>query len=130
MKSMIEELYLPVFLRTLIVDTVRTFGIYIKIKNNKMVLYHSGGDSFTNNVRDNLIENNIEVVFIRRQDKENYKKYLEENLPGILKSDEFPGEEKAEIAHISITNIAKSLFESPRAKTITRFIKCSSYERA
>ena len=117
MESMIEELYLPVFLQTLIVDTVGTFGIYIKVKN-KMVLYHSGGDSFTNKVRDNLIQNNIDVVFIRKKDKENYKKYLADNLPGILKSDEFPGEEKAEIAHSSITNIAKSLFESPRAKTI------------
>jgi HD-GYP domain-containing protein (c-di-GMP phosphodiesterase class II) len=120
MVSLTEEMYFPIQLSYLLIDSIRSFDVFIKVKG-KMVLYHSGSDRFTSEVRDNLLENNITVLYIKKTDREVYNRYLEENLVTILQESKIGVAEKAEIAHESVNSIAKSLFEAPRAQTITRY---------
>jgi len=121
MNRLLDKEHLPVYLRTLLVDTVSSFNIYIKVKKDKMVLYHSGGDKFTREVRDNLLNNKVNIVYIKREDQEEYIDYLEKNLSGILADKKLECEKKAEIAHLSVSSIAKEFFKHPRAQTVQRY---------
>ncbi len=112
--------YLPIHLQTLLVDSVRTFDIYLRLKG-RMVLYHSGGDQFTVEVRSQLMANGIDVLYIGSGDRGAYNRYVEENLDSILSNPLLAPRERAEIAHRSITNIARTLFENPRSQTIQRY---------
>ena len=102
MAQLLDRLYLPVYLRTLLVNTIGSFNIYFKVKENKMVLYHSGGGQFTGEVRSKLLDNNVSIVYIKKEDKDHYTKYLEKNFADILNDPELESEKKAEIAHISV----------------------------
>jgi len=121
MNRLLDKEYLPVYLRTLLVDTISSFNIYIKVKQDKMVLYHSGGDKFTQEVRDNLLDNKVTIVYIRREDQQDYIDYLEKNLSGILADEELDCEKKAEISHLSVSSIAKEFFNHPAAQTVKRY---------
>ncbi len=121
MAQLLDQLYLPVYLRTLLVNTIGSFNIYFKVKENKMVLYHSGGGQFTGEVRSKLLDNNVSIVYIKKEDKDHYTEYLEKNFARILSDPELESEKKAEIAHISVLNIAKELFKEPHAKTIALY---------
>ncbi|MBN1293809.1 MAG: HD domain-containing protein [Candidatus Latescibacteria bacterium] len=121
--------FLPVSLNSFRIDTIGSFDIFIKSHKNKkefMILYHSGGDRFTGEVRNKLIANKIEQVYIRATDKELYHQYIEENLQDYLKDPHIPTGKKAEFAHLSISNIAQSLFDNPQASTISRYKKTIS----
>lgn len=121
MPSLLDNLYLPVFLKTLLVDTVRTFDIYIRLGGEKMVLYHRGGELFSSTVRSKLLDNRVRYVYIKNQDKDLYKMYLEENLMGLLRDPDITVEQRSEIAHISVLNTAKSLFEEPSIEAVVRY---------
>ena len=112
---------MPVYLRSLLVDTISSFNIYVRFKDSRMVLYHSGGESFTSEVRGKLLDNNISIVYINSSEKDYYTQYVEKNLKGILADPELPSEQKSEIAHILVANIAKELFDKPQGKTIVRY---------
>lgn len=120
MPSQSEITHFPVQLQTLLVNSIRTFDIYIKI-TGKMVLYHTKGDRFTAEVRDQLLANKIETIYILTEDRGEYDRYIEENLDAVLSNPEVAPHERAEMAHRSITNISRSLFENPRSQTIFRY---------
>lgn len=115
-----EDQYFPIHLQTILVDSIRTFDIYIRVKG-KMLLYHSGSDRFTPKVRDNLLANRIEVLYILKSGRAAYNRYIEENLSPILNNQLLSIGEKSSIAHSSITSIAQTLFNNPRAQTIVRY---------
>ena len=121
MNKLFDKNYLPVYLRTLLVNTIGTFNIFIKVGDDKMVLYHSGGDRFTSDVRQKLLDNKVAIVYIHKDDKDDYTDYVEKNFPGILNDPELESTKKAEIAHLSVSTIAKNLFQNPRAQTIKRY---------
>jgi len=112
--------YFQVSLQTILVNSIRSFDIYLPIKG-KMNLYHAGGESFTAEVKENLLQNKIETLFLSKSDRDAYNTYVEENLEEILKNPDLSAAAKAEVAHSSISNIAKTLFENPRSQTIIRY---------
>ncbi|MFC1693964.1 HD-GYP domain-containing protein [Candidatus Latescibacterota bacterium] len=116
-----ETEYIPITLNAIKVDTMRSFDIFIKHKKNKTVLYHTGGDLFTSEVRDKLLENNISVLYIRKLDYGAYEQYIEDNLGHLLTDSEINNEEKSNLAHSSVSNLAKSLFSHPNGKIIRRY---------
>ena len=114
------SLFMPIHLQTLRLDSIRSFDIFIQRKD-RMVLYHGGGDHFTTAVRDQLIENRIDTVFIRKMDREVYRKYLEDNLTFLLDDPQIDIPRKADIAYTSVNSIAQSFFTDPRAKELTKY---------
>ena len=86
-----------------------------------MSLYTAKGENFTNKVRENLLDKKRKILYIQKKDKGVYKQYIEENLSNILEDPGIPGEHKAELAHLSISTIAQTLFEKPVAQTISRY---------
>ena len=114
------EDFFPIHLEILPLDSIRAFDVFIRVKN-AMVLYHSGGDRFTMEVRTNLLSNRIESVYIRKSDRVIFEKFLAENLGVILPNPRLSTEDRAELAYNSITSISKTLFETPRSQTITQY---------
>jgi len=115
-----EPEFFPVYLQTILVDSLRAFDIYIPLKG-KMVLYHAGGERFNAQVKDNLLRNKIDILYLPKTDLEAYNRYLEENLEAILKNPALSPSAKAEVAHASMSNTARVFFENPRSQTITRY---------
>ncbi len=80
-----EEQFFPVYLQTILVDSLRAFDIYIPIKG-KMILYHAGGERFNADVKDNLLRNKIDILYLPKTDQDAYNRYIEENLAAILRN--------------------------------------------
>ena len=112
--------FFPIHLQMIMVDSIRSFDVFIKIKS-RMVLYHAGGDRFTPEVRDHLIANGMKTLYIRKIDRDSFDRYIEDNLARILSNPEMKIMERAALAHRSIAGIARTLFENPRAQTIVRY---------
>ncbi len=116
-----EIIYTPVHLKTIRADTLGSFSIYIKIFDN-YVLYHANGERVSQNILNKLINNKVDLVYIKKDEEENYNEYIEQNLTDVLASPDIPIEEKSEIVHYSLTNIAGNLFENiPEFKTINAY---------
>jgi HD-GYP domain-containing protein (c-di-GMP phosphodiesterase class II) len=114
------EYYFPVHLEVIPLDSIRTFDIFIRVKNS-MVLYHKGGERFTAEVRDNLLANHIEVLYIRKSEREVFEHFLADNLRTILSNPHLSAEDRAKLAYTSITNIARTLFDTPRSHSIVLY---------
>ncbi|MCE5249338.1 HD domain-containing protein [bacterium] len=113
--------FIPIYLRTMRVNTLQSFSIYIKVVDN-YVLYHSGGEKLTEGVLNKLIENKIVYVYIRKQDTEAYLQYLSENLSKTLKDPDVSLKEKSEIANVSIRSIAFTFFDKPSEETLKQYM--------
>ena len=110
--------YSPINLKTIRADTLGAFSIYIKVSDN-YVLYNANGERVTQGILNKLINNNVEVVYIKTDEVDQYNDYLERNLTNILADPDIPVKEKSEIVHFSLTNIAGSLFKKvPQLKTL------------
>ena len=112
--------YYPINLGILRLDTIRNFDIFLRVKNDNLVLYHAGGERFTATVRDNLLDNKVTKLYIRKQDRLHCQRYIEENLSDILTDTSLSLIQRTTISHQSLQFIAQSLFDSPRAKNIRR----------
>jgi HD-GYP domain-containing protein (c-di-GMP phosphodiesterase class II) len=113
--------YIPVRLETLRGDTRGNFDVYIQPHKGKMVLYHKGGDFFPKDIKEGLAENDIRSLYIHRGDKDNYLKYVENNIASILRDPDISPEAKSKMAYKSISNIAYSLIKTPQWDTMNRY---------
>lgn len=114
------ENYFPVHLDVIPLDSVRTFEIFIRVKN-AMVLYNTGGERFTVDARDNLLSNRIDIIYIRNAERELFEKFLSDNLKAILNNPNLNTGERAKLAYASIMNIARTLFDAPRSHSIVLY---------
>jgi hypothetical protein len=110
--------YIPVLLNTLKIDSIKSFGIFIKLNNGNMVLYDNKSSThFNAGFKDRLIYNKMSYVYILGSDKQLYDAYLEENLTSLLNNPEIRIEQKSELVYHSITTIAKTHFDTPRVSS-------------
>ena len=77
-----EPEFFPVYLQT-IRRFLRAFDIYIPSRGRWF--YHAGGERFNAQVKDNLLRNKIDILYLPKTDLEAYNRYLEENPEAILK---------------------------------------------
>jgi putative nucleotidyltransferase with HDIG domain len=101
-------------LESLRLDTVTNFKIYIRTTDDQQpVLYRAENLPFTETVRGRLLQHDVEHIYIERGDRDNYQKYLEDNLDKIVADDAVMPEKKAEIVYSSATHVMERLFENP-----------------
>ena len=112
--------YFPVYLRTIRVNSIQSFNIHIKV-SGKFVLFHSGGNNFTEEVLRKLLENNVSIVYIAESDTEAYNRYMVANLPDLLADPNLNIHQKTQVAYLSINSIGKSLFDNPDAESLGLF---------
>ncbi len=88
--------------------------------DGRFILYCRGDIVFENDKKNQLLEKNIIKLFIKRDDQQKYYKYLESNFQNIISDTRISSDEKSKIVYSAATNLAKDLFDDPRAGNIER----------
>ena len=115
--------YIPISLNSLKSDTVIGCNIYIltqKDGDSNYVLYCKGDTLFESQKKNLLMRNNVNRLFIKREDKKHFSLYLESNFQKILSYYDNSPAEKARIIRDTATNLVRDLFEDPRTGNIER----------
>lgn len=113
--------FLPISLASLRLDSVTHFDIYFQPRPDQpYVLYAEKNIKFTEEVRRRLIENRIDTVYIRANQRSGYNLYIEENLPSILADANIPAEEKAEMLYSSSCGVVETVLANPESLTAIR----------
>jgi len=107
-----ESRYIPIYLDCLRVDSILDFDLYLRV-NSGMVLYRSSNLPFTDRSRQRLLENKVDRLFVRGDNKDNYQRYIEQNLDKVLSDPEIPELKKAGILYETSTGLVKDIFDNP-----------------
>jgi putative nucleotidyltransferase with HDIG domain len=107
-----EQQFFPIFLESLRVDDVLDFDLYIA-RGQQYVLYRSAAEPFTEKTRAGLIENNITRLFVAKNDRRHYQKYLETNLPQLTADTSIAESVRAEIVYECALSLVEDLFAKP-----------------
>ena len=110
--------YIPVTLNAIRVDTSVGCDLYIQNHINKeirYVLYCSGKNDIKSDKIEELQKHQINTLFIRKEDKKIYLKYVESRLKHIINDDRVDIKEKAHIVYDVAKNIMVDVFEDPRS---------------
>ncbi|MBW1799603.1 MAG: HD domain-containing protein [Deltaproteobacteria bacterium] len=102
-------------LKTLRVDTIPGFNIYLHFPGKKShVLYRSGSVKFTEEHKEKLTENRIVDIFIKTSERQLYTRYVENHLPDIISDHSLPTEKKSEMVYHCSTNLLQDVFQRTR----------------
>lgn len=114
--------YLPIFLESVLVNTVIAFDLFIYNREKGGYILYKGKDTkFTEKNRLRLVENNVPALFISNEELDQYQSYIEENLGNIVESENIKKEEKANIIYQSARNMMENIMAKPLAdNTIQR----------
>ena len=115
--------YLPIDPSSLRTDTKIGCDLYLLVETSayeRYILYCWGDGVFENSKKEMLLANNIDRLFIKKDDQKKYYDYLENNFQNIVSDPRISIDEKAKIVHSTATNLMKDLFNSPAAGTIER----------
>lgn len=111
--------FIPVSLKSLRVDTVLDFDLYIKI-NGEYILYRANETEFSEHSRQSLMEHNVASVFVSSEDCSGYQKYIEANLEDILNDETVDDSSKARIMHDTATLLIKDVMTKPTSSEVIR----------
>lgn len=115
--------YFPVTIDSIRSDTIIGCDLYLLMHvddTNRFVLYCRGNSVFESKKRDLLLKKNVNRLFISRNDKNTFFRYLESNFPQIFTSTNITSEEKSKIIYNTATNLIHDLFENPVTGNIER----------
>ncbi len=110
--------YIPVTLNAIRVDTIVGCDLYLQNHiNNEVsyVLYCSGTSVVKSDKIEDLQKHQVKNLFIRKEDKKIYLKYVESSLKHIINDGRVDVKEKAYIVYDVAKNIMEDVFEDPRS---------------
>ena len=110
--------YIPVILNAIRVDTIVGCDLYLQNHINKeirYVLYCSGTNVVKSDKIDDLQKHQVKNLFVRKEDKKIYLKYVESSLKHIINDGRVDVKEKAYIVYDVAKNIMEDVFEDPRS---------------
>ncbi len=116
------ELYLPVRLEAIRVNTTLDFDLYFRPSPAQpLVLYCERSVPFTEETRDRLKNTPVECFYIHQDSKRQYNRYLDEHLEDILHDPGLDVRKKAEILYDSaLATVELILLEPPSKESIER----------
>jgi len=104
--------FVAIYLDSIRVDSVLDFDLFIKVDHN-LVLYRSSDLPFTERTRQKLVDNKVDKLYIARDSKGKYQKYIEKNLGKILTDPHVQEERKAGILYETSTGLVKEVLSRP-----------------
>lgn len=103
--------FFPVSPDTLKPDTRTDFPIYLK-RGGRYVLYTKAGKYFSRNLKDRLVQNGIDTVYIPLDQHSSYESYVMENLEEILNNPEISAEVRSKVFLDTTASRVKEIFHS------------------
>lgn len=104
--------FLPIRVESLRVDKILQFDIYVYV-GKELVLYRSQELPFTEQNLSKLRDNKVEMIYIAYESRHAYQRYLEDNLPEILRDPQVEEVKKAEILYDTSKALIKEVFSNP-----------------
>ena len=89
------ENYVPIEMATLRLDTAKSFDIFLRIGEDKYVLYLSHDSAFTEADLVKLAEKKISGLYVSSNETDEYWRYVEEHLSEIVRDPAIPVEKKS-----------------------------------
>ncbi|MBU1862112.1 MAG: HD domain-containing protein [Candidatus Omnitrophica bacterium] len=112
MNEQAQEQFIPIFLESLITNTVLNFNLYLYDRiQNSYVLYHPHQTGFSKKGRHLLIENGISLLFITAHERRQYQQYIETHLHQIVENVELRSDEKARIVYQAARDLMEEVME-------------------
>lgn len=87
------------------------FRVYIKQAGN-YVLYAAENEQFTPRHRQKLYEAGVPEVYILADQRPDYNRYVEQNLPHILGNEAIPVAERAKVLYTASESVVREVFET------------------
>ena len=112
-----KDKYLPVTLKSLKIGPFHKSELYLKNSakgEHNYVLYWKGGDRlFINDKREEFVRKNINKLFVPKNGRKQYLRFMESNLESVVGHDETCSKEKLGIAKDIAVNIVSDLSSVP-----------------
>lgn len=113
------EVFMPVRVSTLRLDTTPRFDLYFRPgPDQPFVLYRERHVPFTEKVRQMLLDNRLDCLFVKQAEYEGYKRYLAAHLPDTLADPHLPMAEKAEILYTSAMSAVEGVMQKADAEGV------------
>lgn len=109
--------YLPVTFKSLKLGPFNKSELYLENNNDgekKYVLYWKGGDSlFINEKREEFIRKNINRLYVPKNGRKQYLRFMETNLERIVEDEDSSPKEKYEVVRDVAINIISDVSDTP-----------------
>jgi HD-GYP domain-containing protein (c-di-GMP phosphodiesterase class II) len=112
-----EESYLPVEIKHLRPEEESPFRLYILIGKN-YVPYAQQGEGFAEATREKLLREGIQTLYVREEDRNALRNYMNQNLQGILDDPSLSQREKSRIVYDTCIYQLERLWVAPEARLI------------
>lgn len=108
--------YISIPVRTLRVDFITDFPLWLlPNKGAEPVLYRGENLPFTDEARDRLESHGVNRLYVRNEDKEKVRHYIERNMEVLLADTDVPLEERSEMMYASAQGLVREAMEDPRS---------------
>ena len=106
------------------------FEVYIKL-GERMILYADPQEPFTTRQRRTLHQNGVRELYVPSRHRQFFRKYLEDNLGGVLLDDSVPIEERSKVFYDVSVSIVKEALHSrlPESMDQARFARIERFVR-
>ncbi|MBN1293516.1 MAG: HD domain-containing protein [Candidatus Latescibacteria bacterium] len=109
--------------QTIRVETTPQFDVFIDGDSENSHIFIKAGDIFQTEQQTKIFSDDINLLYIRQNDKPRYYKYILTYLSDITEDVLLQTANKARVLHELITFLSMTIFSSPSAKLITEFRK-------
>lgn len=110
--------YLPIETESLIIGSVLSCDLYLRGSSrdeDNYVLYCKANQTLTTELQKELIRQNLPNLFIHREEKKQYLKYVESHLPNIVSNKSVPSAIKAKVVYDVASSLMQDVLSEPRA---------------
>ncbi len=125
-----EISYIPIRPDSLKTNTTVGCDVYLLTKTtaeDRFVLYCKSDAVFGDTKKEMLAVQNIESVYIKKDDQPAFFNYLENNFQQIIADINIPFDERTKIVHRAATNLVKDLYVDPVTENIRRIMAFARY---
>ncbi len=108
--------FISIPVRTLRVDFITDFSLWLlPNKGAEPVLYRGENLPFTDEARERLESHGVNRLYVRDEDKERVRHYIERNMEVLLADTDVPLEERSEMMYASAQGLVREAMEDPRS---------------
>ncbi len=117
-----KQQFVSIDLNILRIDILKPFDIYLKTDGGRQqyVLYSKKGSYFTNKIKQTLLLNKVNTIYVSEDNRDLYQEYVEDNLHYIIKDNSIAPDQKSKIVYDSSKYLMEKLFENPRSSMFAR----------
>lgn len=110
----VRPLYMPVHLDGLVVDSVVDFHLYLQSAPGHFVLFRGPDLSFNSEHHTRLLQNNVQTLWLRGDERRRYEAYVEKHLDTLLANPLVPVPRKAELLTSATQSTLEAVLAEPR----------------